>query len=92
MVDCFVKTVQKEGFFALFKGLWPNYIKVPPMASNVLRRFLRPSDRRVAHHLPTLTRGCPPPCTPQVVPSIAIAFVTYEQLKTLMGVDFKISE
>lgn len=28
----------------------------------------------------------------QVVPSIAIAFVTYEQLKTLMGVDFKISE
>lgn len=28
MVDCFVKTVRQEGFFALFKGLWPNYIKV----------------------------------------------------------------
>ena len=28
----------------------------------------------------------------KVVPSIAIAFVTYEQLKKFFGVDFKISE
>jgi solute carrier family 25 phosphate transporter 23/24/25/41 len=28
----------------------------------------------------------------KVAPSIAIAFVTYEQLKTLMGVDFRISD
>lgn len=54
MVDCFVKTVRHEGPTALFKGLWPNYVKV--------------------------------------VPSIAIAFVTYEQLKTLLGVDFRISD
>ena len=40
MMDCFVKTVRHEGVSALFKGLWPNYVKV--------------------------------------VPSIAIAFVTYE--------------
>lgn len=31
-------------------------------------------------------------CAPQVVPSIAIAFVTYEQLKELMGVEIRISE
>lgn len=53
-VDCFVQTVRAEGFTALFKGLWPNYLKV--------------------------------------VPSIAIAFVTYEQLKTALGVDFRISD
>ena len=28
----------------------------------------------------------------KVMPSIAIAFVTYEQLKTAMGVDFRISD
>ena len=28
----------------------------------------------------------------KVVPSIAIAFVTYEQLKTLMGVNLRISD
>jgi hypothetical protein len=50
----FVKTVQHEGFPALFKGLWPNYVKV--------------------------------------VPSIAIAFVTYEQVKELLGVKIRISE
>ncbi len=54
MVDCFVQTVRHEGFPALFKGLWPNYLKV--------------------------------------VPSIAIAFVTYEQLKQAFGVDFRISD
>mmetsp|Transcript_12699 Transcript_12699/g.27519 ORF Transcript_12699/g.27519 Transcript_12699/m.27519 type:complete len:330 (+) Transcript_12699:393-1382(+) len=54
MMDCFVKTVQEEGFLALFKGLAPNYVKV--------------------------------------VPSIAIAFVTYEQVKELLGVEFRISE
>ena len=54
MVDCFVQTVRTEGPAALFKGLWPNYLKV--------------------------------------VPSIAIAFVTYEQLKTALGVDFRISD
>ncbi len=42
MVDCFVRTVKEEGPKALFKGLWPNYIKV--------------------------------------VPSIALAFVSYEQV------------
>lgn len=54
MVDCFVRTVREEGFKALFKGLWPNYLKV--------------------------------------VPSIAIAFVCYEQVKELLGVEFRISE
>ena len=53
MVDCFRRTVAEEGFPALFKGLWPNYVKV--------------------------------------VPSIAIAFVTYEQLKEAMGVQLRIS-
>lgn len=53
MVDCFAQTVKEEGVTALFKGLWPNYVKV--------------------------------------VPSIAIAFVTYEQLKELMGVELRIS-
>lgn len=28
----------------------------------------------------------------KVVPSIAIAFVTYEQVKELLGVEFRISE
>lgn len=54
MVDCFARTVREEGFGALFKGLWPNYLKV--------------------------------------VPSIAIAFVTYEQVKELLGVEIRISE
>ncbi|KAG2444147.1 hypothetical protein HYH02_009086 [Chlamydomonas schloesseri] len=54
MVDCFVRTVREEGVQALFKGLWPNYLKV--------------------------------------VPSIAIAFVTYEQVKEWLGVEFRISE
>nr|QKY15286.1 mitochondrial carrier protein (MITC10) [Polytomella parva] len=54
MTDCFVRTVREEGFSALFKGLWPNYLKV--------------------------------------VPSIAIAFVCYEQVKEILGVEFKISE
>lgn len=54
MVDCFVQTVRHEGFSALFKGLWPNYVKV--------------------------------------VPSIAIAFVSYEQLKTALGVNLRISD
>jgi len=54
MGDCFVRTVQEEGVLALFKGLWPNYIKV--------------------------------------VPSIAIAFVTYEQVKIILGVTFKVSD
>lgn len=54
MRDCFVRTVREEGFAALFKGLWPNYLKV--------------------------------------VPSIAIAFVTYEQVKEFLHVDFKIGE
>lgn len=53
MVDCFRRTVAEEGVGALFKGLWPNYVKV--------------------------------------VPSIAIAFVTYEQLKEAMGVQLRIS-
>lgn len=46
--------VREEGPGALFKGLWPNYLKV--------------------------------------VPSIAIAFVCYEQVKELLGVEFRISE
>lgn len=54
MTDCFVRTVREEGFGALFKGLWPNYLKV--------------------------------------VPSIAIAFVTYEQVKEFLGVEIRISE
>lgn len=54
MMDCFYRTVQEEGMQALFKGLWPNYLKV--------------------------------------VPSIAIAFVTYEQVKELLGVEIRISE
>lgn len=53
MTDCFTQTVKEEGCSALFKGLWPNYVKV--------------------------------------VPSIAIAFVTYEQLKESMGVELRIS-
>lgn len=40
---CMPLAVREEGFGALFKGLWPNYLKV--------------------------------------VPSIAIAFVTYEQVR-----------
>lgn len=27
MTDCFVRTVKEEGPGALFKGLWPNYLK-----------------------------------------------------------------
>lgn len=53
MTDCFARTVREEGVQALFKGLWPNYLKV--------------------------------------VPSIAIAFVSYEQLKEMMGVELRIS-
>ncbi|CAL5222933.1 g5368 [Coccomyxa viridis] len=53
MMDCLVRTVKEEGVRALFKGLWPNYIKV--------------------------------------VPSIAIAFVTYEKLKEGLGVELRIS-
>ncbi|KAK9794349.1 hypothetical protein WJX73_009698 [Symbiochloris irregularis] len=53
MTDCLTRTVREEGIKALFKGLWPNYIKV--------------------------------------VPSIAIAFATYEKLKEWMGVELRIS-
>lgn len=33
MSHCFRKTVAEEGFAALFKGLWPNYVKVVPAIS-----------------------------------------------------------
>lgn len=88
MVDCFVKTVRHEGFFALFKGLWPNYIKVgssrnrPDIWVDVSACRRASTERRFGFRV----------ANSQVVPSIAIAFVTYEQLKALMGVDFKISE
>ncbi|RZB77863.1 Mitochondrial adenine nucleotide transporter ADNT1 isoform A, partial [Glycine soja] len=54
MVDAFRKTVQHEGFGALYKGLVPNSVKV--------------------------------------VPSIAIAFVTYEMVKDILGVEMRISD
>ncbi|KAI4338375.1 hypothetical protein MLD38_023441 [Melastoma candidum] len=54
MVDAFRKTVQYEGFGALYKGLVPNSVKV--------------------------------------VPSIAIAFVTYEVVKDILGVEIRISD
>ncbi|KAK7406064.1 hypothetical protein VNO78_07680 [Psophocarpus tetragonolobus] len=54
MVDTFRKTVQHEGFGALYKGLVPNSVKV--------------------------------------VPSIAIAFVTYEMVKDILGVQMRISD
>ncbi|RDY02094.1 Mitochondrial adenine nucleotide transporter ADNT1, partial [Mucuna pruriens] len=54
MVDAFRKTVQHEGFGALYKGLVPNSVKV--------------------------------------VPSIAIAFVTYEMVKDILGVEIRISD
>ncbi|GMH35996.1 hypothetical protein BSKO_03864 [Bryopsis sp. KO-2023] len=53
MVDCFKRTVQEEGVQALFKGLWPNYLKV--------------------------------------IPSIAIMFVCYEKIKSLVGAKFVLS-
>eukprot|EP01025_Chloroclados_australasicus_P038807 TRINITY_DN4007_c0_g1_i1.p2 TRINITY_DN4007_c0_g1~~TRINITY_DN4007_c0_g1_i1.p2 ORF type:complete len:327 (+),score=44.47 TRINITY_DN4007_c0_g1_i1:187-1167(+) len=53
MMDCFQRTVQEEGVGALFKGIWPNYVKV--------------------------------------IPSIAIAFVTYEQTKKWLGAEIKMS-
>lgn len=53
MIDCFRRTVKEEGVQALFKGLWPNYLKV--------------------------------------VPSIAIMFVCYENIKDLVGAKFKLS-
>ena len=53
MVDCFKTMVREEGVAALFRGIWPNYLKV--------------------------------------VPSIAIAFVVYEQMKEGLGVSLKIS-
>ncbi|KAG4950938.1 hypothetical protein AAZX31_16G025400 [Glycine max] len=54
MIDAFRKTVQHEGFGALYKGLVPNSVKV--------------------------------------VPSIAIAFVTYEVVKDVLGVEIRISD
>ncbi|XP_027362570.1 mitochondrial adenine nucleotide transporter ADNT1-like [Abrus precatorius] len=54
MVDAFRKTVQREGFGALYKGLVPNSVKV--------------------------------------VPSIAIAFVTYEKVKDMLGAELRITD
>ncbi|KAG2380228.1 Mitochondrial adenine nucleotide transporter ADNT1 Adenine nucleotide transporter [Vigna angularis] len=54
MIDAFRKTVQHEGFGALYKGLVPNSVKV--------------------------------------VPSIALAFVTYEMVKDILGVEIRISD
>ncbi|KAL2524965.1 Mitochondrial adenine nucleotide transporter ADNT1 [Abeliophyllum distichum] len=54
MIDAFRKTVRNEGFGALYKGLFPNSVKV--------------------------------------VPSIAIAFVTYEVAKDILGVEMRISD
>eukprot|EP01024_Parvocaulis_polyphysoides_P043292 TRINITY_DN3954_c0_g4_i3.p1 TRINITY_DN3954_c0_g4~~TRINITY_DN3954_c0_g4_i3.p1 ORF type:complete len:326 (+),score=36.02 TRINITY_DN3954_c0_g4_i3:100-1077(+) len=53
MMDCFRRTISEEGVGALFKGIWPNYVKV--------------------------------------IPSIAIAFVVYEQTKKLLGAKIKMS-
>ena len=33
MLHCFRKTIAEEGYVALFKGLWPNYVKVVPAIS-----------------------------------------------------------
>jgi len=35
MIDCFVKTVRKEGVLALWKGFWPNYARVGPRVAIV---------------------------------------------------------
>ncbi|MED6203544.1 Mitochondrial adenine nucleotide transporter adnt1 [Stylosanthes scabra] len=66
MVDAFRKTVQHEGFGALYKGL---------------------SGADSEKDAISYERFCF-----WVVPSIAIAFVSYEMAKDLLGVEFRISD
>lgn len=54
----------------------------------------RPKQRNKAQHVHAHL-GCLQGLAPnyvKVVPSIAIAFVTYEQVKEMLGVEFRISE
>lgn len=80
MVDAFKKTVRHEGVGALYKGLVPNSVKVCLSKSSSL--FFK---ERVNHI-------CSLCVCFQVVPSIAIAFVTYEKVKDILGVEFRISD
>ena len=96
MVDCFVRTVREEGTKALFKVEF-SHLPQGQLASlrylldwNVNCRcmsLMMPSRKFVWH---SMLQGLLPNYI-KVVPSIAIAFVTYEKLKEGLGVELRIS-
>lgn len=90
MIDAFRKTVRHEGFGALYKGLVPNSVKVWSMDVTNFHMFpcfvcCFPKLASVSNTMFLFGRL-------QVVPSIAIAFVTYEVVKDVLGVEMRISD
>ena len=86
MVDAFRKTVQHEGFGALYKGLVPNSVKV------TIYTRLKSKKTNNDQFCCDLSRHVYAFHSLQVVPSIAIAFVTYEVVKDILGVEMRISD
>lgn len=90
MIDAFRKTVRHEGMGALYKGLVPNSVKVWSM--DVTNFDMIPwfacclTTVASASYILSLFGHL------QVVPSIAIAFVTYEAVKDVLGVEMRISD
>lgn len=84
MTDAFRKTVTNEGFGALYKGLIPNSVKVLNQFLTII--FSLQIDLLRLSWYGTIC------LLMQVVPSIAIAFVTYELVKDHLGVEFRISD
>lgn len=73
MMDCFAKTIRYEGFPALFK-----VCRSRSSHGNQLERHRMVSSDLLTIHI-ALSQGLWPNYV-KVVPSIAIAFVTYEKV------------
>ena len=103
MIDCFVRTVREEGTKALFKVDIPEMLHMGALichgyfARLLVIVYVLLGQLRFQAMLMYLTcmlcsylQGLLPNYI-KVVPSIAIAFVTYEKLKEGLGVELRIS-
>ncbi|CAK9200150.1 unnamed protein product [Sphagnum troendelagicum] len=101
MFHAFQTIIKEEGAIALYKGWVPSVIGVgctadstdglvrAPVQYNGMVDAFRKTVKNEG--LRALYKGLVPNSV-KVVPSIAIAFVTYELMKDLLGVEIRISE
>lgn len=46
VIDCFVKVLQAEGLRGLYKGFWPNYLRIAPHSTLVLLFYDQAKEQR----------------------------------------------